>query len=252
MFSLIHEMFTHCTSCIRCDVLERSNVRCCSGNYDRVVHCAFVLQCLHQLCNSRLFLSYSYIDTDNIFAFLVDYCINCDSCLTGLSVTDDQLSLTFADRDHRIDGLDTCLQRFMYRFSLQYPRGRIFDLTVILCSDRAFTVDRLTKCIYNTSDHGFTYRNLDNPSCRFYDIPFFDFFIRAENYCTDIVFFKVQCHSVHFAREFQQLAGHAFFEAVYSGDPVAYLDYCSKIRDFKLILIALYLFFYDSTNFLRS
>ena len=252
MLALIHEVFTHSTSCIWRDVLQRCNIGCCSGNYDCVIHCTFIIQCLYQLCYSGLFLSDSYIDTDNIFAFLVDNGIDSDCCFTCLSVADDKFSLTFTDRDHRIDSLDTCLQRFMYRFSLQYARRRILDLSVIFRLDRPLAVDRLTQRIYNAADHFLPNRNFYNSSCRLYDVTFFDFFIRAENNCTDIIFFQIQRHAVYFSREFQQFASHTFFEAIYSGNPVTYLNYCTKIRNLKSVFVIFYLFFNDSTNFLRS
>src|ERR1700676_2307727 len=52
-----------------------------------------------------------HIDADDPGVILVDDRVDGDRGLPGLAITDDQLALTAADRDHRVDGFETGLQR---------------------------------------------------------------------------------------------------------------------------------------------
>src|SRR5690606_35183751 len=75
-----------------------------------------------------VFLAHGHINTVYRLAcfiklFLVDDRIDTDGGLTGLTVADHQLTLTAADRNHRINGFDTGLQRLGYRLTENYPRS---------------------------------------------------------------------------------------------------------------------------------
>ena len=59
-----------------------------------------LLKCSYKLCDCRCFLSDCNIDTDNILALLVKDCIGCNTCFTGLAVTDYKLTLSASDREH--------------------------------------------------------------------------------------------------------------------------------------------------------
>ena len=60
-----------------------------------------------EIGNSRSFLSNSNVHTEKLLlsisrieiSFLVDDCVNSDGCLSGLSVTNDELTLSSSDWD---------------------------------------------------------------------------------------------------------------------------------------------------------
>jgi hypothetical protein len=104
----------------------------------------------------------SNIDAINRFAavvkfFLVDDGVNGDSRLAGLAVADDQLALTAADGNHRVDSFDTGLQRFVYRLAVDNPgRFALQRHFVFHAGDRAFAVDRLPKRVHHAAHETFT------------------------------------------------------------------------------------------------
>ena len=53
-------------------------------------------------------------DADHVLAFLVDDRVDGDGRLPRLTVADDQLALTAADGDHRIDGLEAGLEGLVH------------------------------------------------------------------------------------------------------------------------------------------
>ena len=58
---------------------------------------------------------------------LVDDRVDGDRRLAGLAVTDDQLALAAADRDHRVDGLDAGHDRLVDVLALGHARRDALD-----------------------------------------------------------------------------------------------------------------------------
>ena len=67
--------------------------------------------------------------------------------LAGLAVANDQFALATADRHHRVDGLDTGLQRLRHRAAGDNARRHFLDDVGLGGVDRAFAVDRVAQGI---------------------------------------------------------------------------------------------------------
>jgi hypothetical protein len=85
------------------EVLERSSARGCSSSDGRVLHSAVLLKCLHELSGSQTLLTNGNIDAIQLLLvlaivppLLVKDSVNGDSSLSGLTVTNDKLTLTMA------------------------------------------------------------------------------------------------------------------------------------------------------------
>ena len=84
-------------------------------------------QRLHESGNRTGFLANGNINTIYWITivkilFLVDNGINSNGRFTRLTVTNDQLSLATTNRNHTINGLQTGLQRLLYRLTEDYTR----------------------------------------------------------------------------------------------------------------------------------
>lgn len=135
---------THSTARVGGQELQRSSIRSSSSHDDSVLHGIGIRQPLDDLGNSRSLLTDSDVDTVQLFlligsvieALLVDDRINgnggfaviliqsfqnciakLELCLflPSLTITNDQLSLTTANGDQRIDGLNASLHRLAHR-----------------------------------------------------------------------------------------------------------------------------------------
>ena len=110
----IAEILSDGSSCKRSKILQSGRVGSSSGNYDSVVQCSTLLQHVHDIGNSRTFLSHGYINTVNRFAcfvirFLIQDGIDGNGGLSRLTVADNQFTLSATDRNHGIDRLQTGL-----------------------------------------------------------------------------------------------------------------------------------------------
>ena len=117
VLTLLAEIFRHSTAAVRSNILQgRTFGRTCR-NDDGVFHSSVAKKLACKLGNRRALLSDCDVDTDNVGIFLIDNGIDGDFGFTRLSVADDKLTLTSADRNHTVDCLDTCLERNVYTFS---------------------------------------------------------------------------------------------------------------------------------------
>ena len=106
---------------------------------------------LHEGSHRTCFLTDSDIDTiyrlsSLIVAFLVDDRIDSDCRLTCLTVTDDELTLSTTDRDHRVDGFQTRLERLLHGLAVDHTGSLTVErhLEGIGQIDVSLTVDRLS------------------------------------------------------------------------------------------------------------
>ena len=105
MTSCITEILANRRTCKRSVVAECCRVSGCGCHDNGVVHGTLLLECLHQTGNCRSFLTNCHIDTVHrltslICGTLVEYRVNGDSCLTCLTIADDQLTLSASYRNH--------------------------------------------------------------------------------------------------------------------------------------------------------
>ena len=94
VLALSHEVFAHGAAGVGSQELHGSQLGCSCGDNGGVLHGAGLGQVFHQLCDGGALLTDGNVNTDTILALLVQNGIGCDGGLTGLAVTDDQLTLT--------------------------------------------------------------------------------------------------------------------------------------------------------------
>ena len=115
MLSVVTEPLSHGASREGGEVLKRSSLGSGGSNDDGVFHGVVLLEGLHELSDSRTLLANSDVDAVQLLLLilaivpplLVEDGVDSDGGLSGLTVTDDQLTLTTTDGNHGVDGLDT-------------------------------------------------------------------------------------------------------------------------------------------------
>src|SRR4029079_8553950 len=162
---------------------------------------------------------------DHPGALLVDDGVEGDGGLAGLAIADDQLALTAADRDHRVDRLDAGLERLGHGLALDHARRLELDVAVLVRADRALAVDRLADRVHHAADHRLADWHRRDAVGALDAIAFLDVLVGAEEHRAHVVLFEVQHHAHHVARELEELAGHGVLEAPQAGDAVAHREH---------------------------
>jgi hypothetical protein len=226
--SVISEPFSHGASRVWSQVLEWGGVGGGGNNDDAVFQAIGFFQNVDQLRNGGLFLTDGDVDAVQFFgfitfivkSFLVQDGIKSNGGFTGLSITNDQLSLTSTDWDQRVDGFQTRLHWFVDGFSGNNTWGFDVDSSSFFGIDWSFAVDGVSEWIDNSSEKFWSDWDVDDGTGSSDDITLFDFSIVTEDDNTDVVWLQVQSHTFDSGVEFNHLFGLDVFETVNSSNTI--------------------------------
>ncbi|RUS30138.1 hypothetical protein BC938DRAFT_479809 [Jimgerdemannia flammicorona] len=118
-----------------------------------------LLEGIDELSNGRTLLTDGDVHTVQLLDFistiiplpLVEDGVESDSGLTGLTITNDQFTLTTANGNHRVDRLETSLHRLADRLTGQNAGGLEHSTTTLFSGDGALAIDRLTEGVNHTT-----------------------------------------------------------------------------------------------------
>src|SRR3989304_4688235 len=161
-----------------------------------------------------------HVYADQVAALLGDHRVQADRRLPREAITDDQLSLATADRDHGVHGLDS---RVSGAFSAlaHPPVGRdALHRPGLVRLDGTFAIQRLAQRVHDAADEAIADGHLYDATGGTDLVALPDPLVVAEDDGADGVFFQVQGHPHDVVGELQQLAVHAAAQAVYAGDAV--------------------------------
>ncbi len=169
------------------------------------------------------------VHADDALPLLIDDRVDCDRGLAGAAITDDQLALAAADRDHRVDRLEAGLQRLLDRLALDDARRDDLDLAALRRVNRAEAVHRPAERVDHPAHHRRADGHLEHARGAPHLIAFTELEIIAEDDGADVVFLEVQREARDlFPRrgdgEFEHLAGHRRCQAVDPRDSVLDLE----------------------------
>ena len=243
VFTFIHKILAHRTTGIRSNILKRRGIGCGCRYDDGIVHCTVFIKCIYHIGNSRLFLTDRNVNTNNVFALLIDDRIRSNDGFTGLTVTDDKFSLTSTDRNHGVDRLDTSLERNRYGLSFNNTVCLSFDRAIFSCFDRTLCVNRLTQRIDNSADQFFTDGNGNDTTGTFHDTSLADTNIITKKNRADKGLLQVQRHTVSAVCKLKKLVRFALIDTMHLGNTVTDGDDVTNLILLGFIGIMFDLFF---------
>ena len=183
---------------------------------------------------------------------MIDDGINRDGRLTGLTVTDDQLTLAPSDGYHGVDGLDAGLQRGIHALTGDHAACHALDLTIFGRLDGSLAVNGLAQGVHDTPHHGVAYGNLHHASGGLHNIALAKILRAAKEHDADIVLLQVEHHAIYAAGELKQFTLHCFFQTMHAGNAVCHLDDRAHVGHFQLGRISLDLLLDHGAYFFRS
>jgi hypothetical protein len=140
--------------------LTRSGLRGSGGNDDGVLHGVVLLKGLDELSDSRTLLTDGNVDAVKLLGLvvgvvpplLVEDGVKSDGSLTGLTVTNDQLTLTTADGNHGVDGLETSLYGLVDGVTGENTGGLLLGTTLLSGLDGTLAVDGVAEGVNDTAE----------------------------------------------------------------------------------------------------
>lgn len=142
------------------NVLKRGGLRGGGGNDDGELHGVVLLKSLDKLGNGGSLLSDGDVDAvkllglvvTNVPSLLVEHGVEGDGSLSSLTITNDQLTLSTADRNHGVDGLESSLHGLVDRLAGKNARSLHLSTTALLGVDWALSINGVTKSVNDTSE----------------------------------------------------------------------------------------------------
>ena len=234
VLALVQEVLAHRTPGERGHPLDR---RCLLGGRrddDRVLHRAGIAQPLDHLRDRRALLADRDVHADHVPATLVQDRVDRDRRLAGRAVSDDQLALAAADRDHRVDRLQARLQRLLHRLAADHARRLELERSALGRLDRPEAVERVPERVDDAAEQAFPdghAHDLAGPTDRLalaHVLPL------AEERGADVVLLEVEGDAHDPVLELEALEGDAVLEPVDAGDAVADLEDGADLREVGL------------------
>ena len=227
VLTAVTEVFAHRGTGVRCNVLQSCRFRGRSSHDDRVFHGAVLFELADNVGDGGSLLANSDINADQVLALLVDDRIKRNGRLTCLAVTNDQFALAAADRNHRVDGLQTGLNRLAHGLTFDHARSDLFNSVEFLGVDRTLAVDGLAQSVDHSADQSRADRHGKNAAGRLDRIAFRNLFVITENNCADGITFKVQREAVGVIGEFKHFTLHHVVKTVNTANAIGNRNYGS-------------------------
>src|SRR5262249_38912278 len=128
---------------------------------------------------------------DDARFFLIEDRVDRDGRLARLAVADDQLALASPDRHHRVDRLETGLQRFLHRLTIDDAGRDAFDRRILSRRDRTLAVDWLAERVDHAAKERVADRDRNNAARALDRVALFDFLELTEEHGADALFLEV-------------------------------------------------------------
>ena len=212
------------------EVLHGSRIGGRGGHDDRILHGSVPAQRLDERRHGRGLLADSHIDAvDRVtgleVAPLVDDRVHGDGRLARLAVADDQLALTAADRDHRIDGLQARLQGFAHRLAEDDARRLAFQRHLDrLPADGTLAVERIAQRRDHPAEQRLTHLDRSRMARPAHEVALLDQVRGSQQHGTDVILLEVHHHGLDAVLELEQFVRFGVPESVDADHSVAHLQ----------------------------
>ena len=159
--AVVTEPLTHGGTGEGSNVLQRGGLGSGGSNDDGVLHGILLLKGLDELSDGGTLLTDGNVDTVELLllgavgvvpTLLVEHGVESDSGLTGLTVTNDQLTLTTADGNHGVDTLHTSLYGLVDGLTGQNTGGLKLSTALVLGVKGTLAINGVTESIDNTAE----------------------------------------------------------------------------------------------------
>jgi hypothetical protein len=172
VLSVVSEPLSDGSSGERSEVLERGGLRGGGGNDDRVLERVVLLEGLDELGNGRSLLSDSDVNAVELGvvvgsvvpSLLVEDGVDGDSGLSGLTISDDQLTLSTSDGNHGVDRLESSQHGFRDGSTGENSGSLDLGTTTLLGVDGTLSIDGVTESVDDTTEHLGSDGDVDNVS----------------------------------------------------------------------------------------
>src|SRR5690606_21346 len=222
VLAAIAEVLAHGAAGVGSQVLHGGRVGRRGGHDNGVFHGAVLFELAHHVVDGRRLLADGDVHAGDVLALLADDGVDGNGGLAGLAVADDQLALAAADGHHRVDSLDTGLQRLRHRAAGDYAGRHFFDDVGFLGVDGTLAVDGQAQRVDHAALQLGADRHFENAAGGLDLVAFGHAGVVAQNHGADGVALEVQRHAENIVGKFEHFALHHVGQTVDAGNAVTH------------------------------
>jgi len=222
MLAIVTEVLAHGGASVRCQELEGSGVRGGGSNDDAVAHCPLFVELPDKLSDGGTLLANANINArEGIrLGLLVDDGINRNGGLTGLTITDDQLTLTTTDGDEGVHGLEAGKHGLGHGLARDDAGGLDLRTGALAVVEADASIDGLADAVHNAAKELVADGDVDDGAGTLDSVPLEDVNIVTEDDNSHVALLEVEGHAAETASEDHHLTGLDIGEAVDAGDTI--------------------------------
>jgi hypothetical protein len=229
VLAVITEVLSDSASREGSEVLKRSGLGGGGSDDDGVLHGIVLLEGLDELGDGGTLLTNGDVDTVQLLGLLgaivplllVKNGVEGDGGLSGLTITNNQLTLTTTDGDHGVNALDTSQHGLTDGLTGENTGGLDLGTATLRGGDGALSIDGVTEGIDDTAQKSLTDGEIDNVTGTLDGITLANETIVTEDDNTDVVSLQVHGHTLDTAGELNHLLGLAVLQTVDTGNTVS-------------------------------
>jgi hypothetical protein len=214
----LHEVLRDAGCGVGGGVGETGRVVALGHDHDGVFHRALLLKDGHSLGHCRGTLPDGAVDTDDIFALLVEDRVDRDGGLARLPVAEDQFALAAPDGNERVDDLQPSLQWHGDRGAVHDGRGGSLDGQAPGDDHGARFVQRSAKRVDDAAQQAVAHAHVHNPAGALDFVSSPHVRVVAKKHHPDLVRVHVEGDAEHVAGKLDQFVGADAGQAGDSGD----------------------------------
>merc|ERR1712088_732312 len=195
--AVVPEVLSHGDTRVGSQVLQGSGVGGGGGHHDGILQSISIVQPLDNLGHGGSLLSHSNVDAVQhlllvsglVESLLVDDGVDGDSGLTGLTVSNDQLTLTTTNWHQAVHGLDAGLHGLLHGLPGMMPGALQSNPVPVLAGDGSLAINGVAESINNTAKDLGTHGDIHDSSGSLDNISLLDELVITEDDNTNIVRF---------------------------------------------------------------
>mmetsp|Transcript_24779 Transcript_24779/g.45972 ORF Transcript_24779/g.45972 Transcript_24779/m.45972 type:complete len:512 (+) Transcript_24779:271-1806(+) len=223
MLSVVTEVLSHGGTGVGGQELKRGGVGGSGGNDDAVVHGLLVIELTDKLGDGGSLLSNTNVDTGQRIrlGLLVDDGIDGNGGLTGLTITNDQFTLSTTNGDESINGLKAGKHRLGHGLTRDDSGGLNLRTGSLAVIEGGTSIDGLTDTVHDTSEELVTNGNVDNGTGTLDSVSLKNVTIITKNHNSHVVLLKVEGHAAETAGKDNHLSGLDVGKSINTSDTIS-------------------------------
>mmetsp|Transcript_41067 Transcript_41067/g.105978 ORF Transcript_41067/g.105978 Transcript_41067/m.105978 type:complete len:305 (-) Transcript_41067:70-984(-) len=243
MHAVVAEVLGHGAAGVRREELQRGSIRGRRGHNGGVLQAVVLTQDFEELCHSGALLADGNVEAIEVVllirrivdGLLVEDRVDGNGSLACLTITDDELSLTTANRDQAVHSLQARGHGLVHALPRDDARRLELDTPPRLGQDGALAINRNAKGIDHASEQLGADGHVHDGAGALDAVALHNCAIISEHDDTDVVRLQVQCHALQTAGELNHFAGLHTLQPIDAGNSIAHAQHTADLLHVLLV-----------------